>query len=531
MNVPLTPLRFLRHAERQYPRRIAIVSKGERFTYQQFGERVGRLAGALRQAGIQPGERVAFLGTNSHRLLEAYYGVLEAGAVLLPLNIRLAAAELTFVLNDSGATVLFIDKQFLPLVKSFRHLVPSVRIFCQLESVVEADWLVPQNYDAWLDASSPHRSDIGLVNEDEIAEIFYTSGTSAQPKGVMLTHRNIYLHALQSSINLTVQNGAVGVHTIPLFHANGWGIAHFLTMLGGKHVMVESFDPVAIFQYIETERVNHFNAVPFMATVLVNHPKLRDYDMSSLQRIVIGGAASSPTLIREVEQAFGCVCFAGYGLTETSPVLSISPMKPELALEGEDRYLRQAMTGYAMPGVEMHIAGPDGEWLPEDGQVFGEVIARGDGIMKGYWNQPELTAEALRDGWFHTGDMATMDEHGYVLIVDRKKDIIVSGGENISSLEVEKAMLAHPAILEIAVIPVSDERWGEVPKALIVLKTGAVATERELIEFSRSCLTHYKCPKSVLFVESLPKTGTGKVLKKNLRAQYEVKDVAEPVHP
>ncbi len=531
MNVSLTPLRFLHHAERQYPKRIAVVSKGERFTYQQFGERVGRLAGALRQAGIQPGERVAFLGTNSHRLLEAYYGVLEAGAILLPLNIRLAAAELSFVLNDSGAVVLFIDKQFLPLVESFRHLVPSVRIFCQLEGAVEADWLVPKNYDAWLDASTPYRADPSLVNEDEVAEIFYTSGTSAQPKGVMLTHRNIYLHALHTSINLTVENGAVELHTIPLFHANGWGIAHYLTMLGGKHVMVESFDPLAIFRYIETERVNHFNAVPFMATVLVNHPKLRDFDMSSLQRIVIGGAASSPTLIREVEQAFGCTCFAGYGLTETSPVLSISPAKPELGLQGEERYLRQAMTGYAIPGVEMHIAGPDGEWLPEDGQVFGEVIARGDGIMKGYWNQPELTAEALRGGWFHTGDMATMDEHGYVLIVDRKKDIIVSGGENISSLEVEKAMLAHPAILEIAVIPVSDERWGEVPKALVVLKTDAVVTELELIEFSRACLTHYKCPKSVLFVESLPKTGTGKVLKKNLRAQYEVKEAAELVRP
>ncbi len=531
MNVPLTPLRFLRHAERQYPHRIAVVSRGERYTYKQFGERVSQLAGALRQAGVQPGERVAFLGTNSHRLLEAYYGVLEAGAVLLPLNIRLSASELSFVLNDSGATILFIDKQFLPLVESFRHQVPRIRIFCQLEGAVEADWLVPENYDEWIAAAPSYRCDIHRIDEDAVAEMFYTSGTSAQPKGVMLTHRNIYLHALHTSINLTVENGAVELHTIPLFHANGWGIAHYLTMLGGKHVMVDTFDPVAIFRYIETERVNHFNAVPFMATVLVNHPKLRDFDMSSLQRIVIGGAASSPTLIREVEQAFGCVCFAGYGLTETSPVLSISPMKPELGLEGEERYIRQAMTGYAIPGVEMHIAGSDGEWLPEDGSVFGELIARGDGIMKGYWNQPELTAEALRGGWFHTGDMATLDEHGYVLIVDRKKDIIISGGENISSLEVEKAMLAHPAILEIAVIPVSDERWGEVPKALIVLKNDAAATELELIEFSRSCLTHYKCPKSVQFVESLPKTGTGKVLKKNLRAQYEGNDVTELVRP
>lgn len=523
MNIPLTPLRFLQHAERQYAGRTAVVSRGERFTYKQFGERVGRLAGALLEAGIQAGERVAFLGTNSHRLLEAYYGVLEASAILLPLNIRLSASELAFVLNDSGASTLFIDPHFLPLVDSFRHLVPSVRLFCQLDGKVEADWVVPENYDALLSRATSFRCDINRIDEDEVAEIFYTSGTSAQPKGVMLTHRNIYLHALETAHGFNVANGSVELHTIPLFHANGWGIAHFLTMLGGKHVMVETFDPIAIFQLIETERVTQFNAVPFMATVLVNHPRLKDFDLSSLTRIVIGGAASSPTLIRQVEQAFECTCFCGYGLTETSPALSYSSMKPELGWTDEQRYIGQAMTGYAFPGVELRIAGPNDEWLPEDGQSVGELIARGDGIMKGYWNQPELTAEALRGGWLRTGDMASIDENGYVLVVDRKKDIIVSGGENISSLEVEKAMLAHPAILEIAVIPVADQLWGEVPKALVVLKPGAAVSEADLIEFSRSHLTHYKCPKSVVFVESLPKTGTGKVLKKNLRGQYEGK--------
>ena len=521
MNISLTPIRFLRHAERQYAGRTAIVSRGQRFTYAQFAHRSAQLAGALRSAGIQPGERVAFLGTNSHRLLEAYYGVLDAGAVLVPLNIRLSAPELAFVLEDCGASMLFIDPQFLPLVDSFRAHLSSVRIFCQLDGEVTAGWLLPTNYDAWIAAAQPHQCDITQIDEDAVAEIFYTSGTSAQPKGVMLTHRNIYLHALETAHGFSVGNGSVELHTIPLFHANGWGIAHFLTMLGGKHVMVETFDPVKVFEYIETERVTQFNAVPFMATVLVNHPRLKEFDLSSLTRIVIGGAASSPTLIREVEQAFHCTCFSGYGLTETSPALTYSSMKPELAWTDEQRYIGQAMTGYPFPGVEVHIAGPNDEWLPEDGEAVGELIARGDGVMKGYWKQPELTAEALRDGWLRTGDMATIDPNGYVLIVDRKKDIIVSGGENISSLEVEKAMLAHPAVLEIAVIPVADPRWGEVPKALVVLKPGTAATEEELIAFSRSCLTHYKCPKSVLFVESLPKTGTGKVLKKNLRALYE----------
>ncbi len=524
MNIPLTPIRFLRHAERQYAGRTAVVSRGERFTYRQFAERCARLAGALRQTGVQEGERVAFLGTNSHRLLEAYFGVLEAGAVLLPLNIRLSATELTFVLQDSRASVLLIDPQFLPLVDSFRSHLSHVRVFCQLQGRVELDWLRPSNYDEWIQTAPAFQGDLMLVDEDAVAELFYTSGTSAQPKGVMLTHRNIYLHALQTAHGFGVANGSVELHTIPLFHANGWGIAQFLTMLGGKHVMVETFDPIAIFQFIETERVTQFNAVPFMATVLVNHPKIKNYDLSSVNRIVIGGAASSPTLIREVEQAFGCTCFSGYGLTETSPALTYSMMKPELGWTDEQRYNGQALTGFPFPGVELHIAGLKDEWLPEDGVAVGELVARGDGIMKGYWHQPELTAETLRGGWLRTGDMASIDPDGYVLIVDRKKDIIVSGGENISSLEVEKAMLAHSAILEIAVIPVADPRWGEVPKALVVLKPGAQATEAELIEFSRSCLTHYKCPKTILFVESLPKTGTGKVLKKNLRVLYTESD-------
>jgi fatty-acyl-CoA synthase len=523
MNVPLTPLRFLRHAERQYPTRIAVVSKGKRFTYAQFADRAARLGGALRQAGIQPGDRVAYLGVNSHRLLEAYYGVLEAEALLVPLNIRLSGGELSFVLNDCGATLLFVDPQFLPLVDSFRHQLRSVRIICQLDGTIENSWVAPMLYDQFLEAAPAFQLDIMTVNEDDTAEIFYTSGTSAQPKGVMLTHRNIYLHAMETSHGFSVRNGAVELHTIPLFHANGWGIAHFLTMLGGKHVMVETFDPVAIFSFIESEAVNYFNAVPFMATVLVNHPRLHEFNLTSLERIVIGGAASSPTLIREVEQAFGCRCFSGYGLTETSPALTAAQAKPELGWTDAERYIGQATTGYPFPCVELHIVDADEEFLPEDGVAVGELVVRGDGVMKGYWQQPELTAEALRGGWFHTGDMASIDTTGYVTVVDRKKDIIISGGENISSLEVEKAMLAHPAIFEIAVIPVSDERWGEVPKALVVLKPGAHATEAELIEFGRSCLTHYKCPKTVVFVELLPKTGTGKVLKKNLRAQYEIK--------
>ena len=295
-------------------------------------------------------------------------------------------------------------------------------------------------------------------------------------------------------------------------------------MLGGKHVMVHAFDPVEIFRLIEAERVHLFRAVPIMATVLVNHPARSQYDLSSLKTIVLGGAASSPTLIGQVQQAFGCECYSGYGLTECSPTLTSAVPKPEDEASDQNpdqsSYITEAKAGWALPGVELRIVDAAGNRLPEDGQAAGELVARGDSIMAGYWRQPEASAEALRGGWFHTGDIATIDPAGYVNLVDRKKDIIVSGGENISSLEVEATLLAHPAVLEAAVIPVPDPRWGEVPRALIVLRPGVIATDADLIAFTRARLTHYKCPASVVFVADLPKTGTGKVLKRDLRQVY-----------
>jgi fatty-acyl-CoA synthase len=532
MNVPLTPLRFLRYAEQQYPRRTAVVCGKERFTYTQFAERAGRLAGVLRKAGVPPGDRVAFLSTNCHRLLEAYYGVVEAGAVLLPLNIRLAPQELAYILNDSGASVLFLQSHFLELVESFRPKLTTVKTFYSLDCVPQAEWISAQNYEALLSNAPPYRADIMQLDENSLAELFYTSGTSAEPKGVMLTHRNIYLHALNATLALHTDNESVELHTIPLFHANGWGVAHFLTLLGGKHVMVQKFDPPEVFRLIESERVHYCSLVPAMAAALVNCPERSKYDLSSLKRVTLGGAASSPTLVREVEEKLGCTCFSGYGLTETAPVLTISPMKPEVHWQGEQRYAGQSMTGYAIPGVELRVVDANDQDVPRDGKSVGEIIARTDGVLLGYWKQPEATAEVLRGGWFHTGDMATWNRDGYILIVDRKKDIIVSGGENVSSLEVEKILLSHPAVLEVAVLPVPDPVWGEVPKALVVLKPGAQAEESELIEHCRARLAHYKCPRSVEYLESLPRTGTGKVLKRDLRRKYwHGKDTIRPESP
>ena len=520
MNIPLTPIRFLRYASGQYPGKTAIVCGNKRLSYSEFSDRAARLGGALRQLGVKPGDRVAYLSGNCHRLLEAYYGVLEAGAVLLPLNIRLNPQELAFILNDSGAKVLFYQEMFTPMVEGFRGQLKTVEKFVGLDHSPKANWAVGENYDQLLAAAEPHQIDIMKVDENALAELFYTSGTSANPKGVMLTHRNIYLHALNVTIVFSTGSDSVELHTIPLFHANGWGVAHSLTLAGGTHVMIGKWDPVEVFRLIQSERVQSCSLVPTMATALVNCPERGKFDLSSLERITLGGAASSPTLVREVEEKIGCTCFSGYGLTETCPVLTTSQAKAGVDWQGDERYEGQARTGFALPGVEVRVVDPEDRDVPNDGTSIGEIIARSDGVMDGYWKQPEATAAVMRNGWFHTGDMATIDKNGYVLIVDRKKDIIVSGGENISSLEVEKALHAHPAVYEAAVIPVPDPRWGEVPKALIALKPGAQATEAEILEFCRGVLAHYKCPRSVEFMDALPKTGTGKILKKELRKKY-----------
>jgi fatty-acyl-CoA synthase len=520
MIIPLTPLRFLRYSSQQFPRRTAVVCGDQRFTYAQFSDRTARQAGALRSLGVKSGERVAFLGANCHRLLEGYYGVVEAGGILLPLNIRLASQELAYILNDSEADVLFFEEQFIPLVESFRKELNSVKHFVPLDFKPNQPWMASHNYEELLAAATPYRADVMQIDENSVAELFYTSGTSANPKGVMLTHRNIYLHALNVAIAFGSKSESVELHTIPLFHANGWGVAHSLTYVGGKHVMMRKFETTEVFRLVEREGVQSLSVVPAMATALVNCPERPRFNLKTLERMSLGGAASSPTLVREVEEKLGCACYSGYGLTETAPVLTTARMKAGLDWEGRLRWEKQASTGHAIPGVEIRVVDPEDNDVPRDGKSIGEIVARSDGVMAGYWKQPEATAQVMRNGWFHTGDMATIDENGYALIVDRKKDIIVSGGENISSLEVEKALLAHPGIYEVAVIPVPDERWGEVPKALIVMKPGVTATETEILEFCRSHLTHYKCPRTVEFLETLPRTGTGKVLKKGLRKKY-----------
>jgi len=531
MNLPLTPLRFLERARTLFGKKEGVICGSERFTYAAFSERCCRLASALLGLGLQPGDRVAFLSYNCHRLLEAYYGVLQARGVLLPLNIRLSPAEIAFIVRNADVRLLFLDRDFLPLVQSIRGQLPAgCRIFLLEDAEGAPDWMEPRTYDQLLAESSPASFDFHAVQDDSLAELFYTSGTSGDPKGVMLSHRTVYLHALNVLATQHLTDRTVHLHSIPLFHANGWGSAHTVTAAGGTHVMVKKFDPERICQWIEQERVTYFSMVPTMATALVHCPALSRYNLRSLEWVMIGGAAASPELIRQVEEKLGCRAYAGYGLTETSPVLTIAYLSDSLQhVSPEEKWRRQAMTGLAAVGVEVRVVDEQGNDVPRDGQTIGEIIARSDGVMEGYWKQPQETEATLRDGWFYTGDMAVWDEEGYLLIVDRKKEIIVSGGENISSLEIERALCAHPSVYECAVIAVPDEKWGEVPKALVVRKENAKTTEEELIAFLKERIAKFKVPKSVEFLPSLPKGGTGKILKKELREKYWA-GLAERVH-
>jgi fatty-acyl-CoA synthase len=521
MLLPLTPVRFKLHAAQIFGRKVGVVCGDYRFTYREFNERCDRLSSALLGLGLRAGDVVAYLSFNCHRLLEAYYGVPQVGGILLPLNIRLSCEELAYILNDAAPRMLCFDPEFLPAVESLRGQVASVEHYVALRGTKPL-WANPFTYDELLAHAEAREFDYRRLDENSVAELFYTSGTTAHPKGVMLTHRNLYLHALYTAIGYRGADDEVHVYTVPLFHANSWGAPHTLALTGGRHLMIQKFDPLTVLQLVERERVTRLYVVATMMIALLNHPDFAKYDLSSVRQVMMGGAPTNRALVQEVERKLpGCVAMGGYGLTETSPVITIAHIKQHLAGDPPDvQLLRKATAGYALAGAEIRIVDPNGNDVSADGQAVGEVVVRGDVVMEGYWKQPEETARVIRDGWLHTGDLATIDDEGYVLIVDRVKDMVLSGGENIATAEIERVLYQHPAMLECAVIAVPDDTWGEVPKALVVLRQGQSATESDVLDHCRRHLAGFKVPKSVDFRDELPKGGTGKILKRVLREKY-----------
>jgi fatty-acyl-CoA synthase len=500
VELPLTPLDFLTRARRLFAAREGVVEwhDGQRrtWTYAQFAARADRLAHLLAgELGVRPGDRVAWLCGNTHELLEAYYGVLLAGAILLPLNIRLAPAELRFILDDARAAVLLRH----PTLPDPGAAVPTV--------------VLDDGYEARLAAQPAAPFTPPAVDERAPAELFYTSGSTGRPKGALLTHRGLYLHAVHAALTTGITGEDVVLHTIPLFHVNGWGTPHYLTGLGGVHVLLARFDADEVLRLLEVERVTRLFLVPTMATSLLSSPSLDARDLSALRQISIGGAPAAPSLLAEAERRFGCEAICGYGMTETSPQLTKALDKPGIAPSAAKR----ATTGLPIVGVDVRVLDEAGVEVRWDGATPGEVCVRSNHVMAGYWERPEETAAALAGGWLHTEDIAVVDADGYLTIVDRKKDLIISGGENISSVEVEKVLAAHPSVLEVAVVGAPHERWGEVPQAWVVLRSGTATSADELVAWARQRLAGFKVPKDVRFVAELPRGGTGKILKHVLR--------------
>lgn len=523
MNIVLTPMRFLERTVRIYGKKPAVVCGDERFSYLDFGQRVNQLANGLLKMGVAKGDRISYLGYNCHRLLEAFFGAPRIGAVLLPLNIRLLPDDFEYILNESTPRVLFLDRDFIPRIEAIRSRIPSVEQFILMQEMENAPPWISATYEDVLRGASvqpPYPAGEYPFEEDDVAEIFYTSGTTGKPKGVMLTHRNLYLHALETMAVLEMDETDIQLHLIPLFHVNGWGTPHYLTAKGGTHVMSQKFDPVETLEIIQKEKITRIYIIPMMVNAILALPQLKDFDVSSMRRILIGGAPPPSGMIERVEKIFGCLTHTGFGMTEASPLIAMPELGPHL--EPEVRHHRIHKTwGFPMPGVEFRIVDAYGKDLPRDGQAVGELLVRGDMIMKGYYNSIRETEDALEGGWYHTGDLVAIGPDGSLYVKDRIKDIIISGGENISSLEVEAVLYSHPDIFECAVIAKADEKWGEVPMAFVVLKEGAASSPQAIIDFARSNLAHFKAPKEIRIIDDFPRGGTGKILKSVLRKKLD----------
>jgi fatty-acyl-CoA synthase len=514
MEIALTPMEFARRARRLYADREAVVDGDLRLTYGQFLERCDRWSSALQVLGVGQGDRVAYIAPNTHAHLEAYYAVPQIGAVLVPINYRLTAEDFDYIINHCSARVVCAHADYLDALDGIRDRLPGVAHFVALEGA-KAGWI---DYESTL---REHPADFSRpeIAETDLLTINYTSGTTARPKGVMITHRNAWVNVMGTLVHHHLTPDDRYLWTLPMFHANGWTFVWLNTARGMANICLRRVEPKQIFQLIRDERVTMFCAAPTVLIGIANAPPEMRAGVPKGVRLFTAGAPPAAATIELVERELGWELTHVYGLTETAPFITFCEPLPE----HRDLPLEELAKMKARQGVELVSSGElrvvdeNGDDVAHDGETLGEITVRGNVVMKGYYNDPEATAAAIRDGWFYSGDAAVVHADGYVEIRDRLKDVIISGGENISSVEVEGCLLRHAAVREVAVVGMPHERWGEAPHAFVVLRDGAAATEDELKRHVRERLAHFKTPQWVSLVEDLPKTATGKIRKYVLR--------------
>ena len=514
METPLTPLDFARRARKLYGDREAVVDGDLHLTYAQFFGRCDRWSATLQRLGVGQGDRVAYIAPNTHAQLESFYSVPQIGAVLVPVNYRLTPDDFAYLINHSGARVVCAHSDYLAAVDSVRSQLPQVEHFIALEGS-HAGWL---GYESLL-AEGASDFTRPTIRESDLLTINYTSGTTSRPKGVMITHRNAYMNTVGTLVHEHMTCADRYLWTLPMFHANGWTFVWTVTAAGAAHICLRRVDPRSVFELIEKESITMLCAAPTVLISLANAPEELRRSARRGVRVLTAGAPPAASTIERLEGDLGWRVTQAYGLTETTPFITVC----EPRAEHERLSIAERAVIKARQGVELITSGEtividdEGAEVPGDGQTVGEIVVRGNVVMAGYYDDPEATAQAMRDGWFHTGDAAVVHPDGYIEIRDRLKDVIISGGENISSVEVEGVLLRHPAVQEVAIVGVPHPRWGEAPHAFVVLRHGAFATEDELREFARSHLAHFKAPHNVTFISELPKTATGKIQKYVLR--------------
>ncbi len=514
METALTPMEFARRARRLYGDREAVVDGDLRFTYAQFLERCDRWSSALQDLGVGHGDRVAYIAPNTHSHLEAYYAVPQIGAVLVPINYRLLPDDFEYIINHCGAKIVCAHPDYFDAIDGIRGKLTGVENYVALEGSKDG-WI---DYEERLGAHSPDFTPID-IDETDLLTINYTSGTTARPKGVMITHRNAYMNVMGTLAHHHLTPGDRYLWTLPMFHANGWTFTWINTARGMAHVCLRKVEPALIYKLIAQENITMFCAAPTVLIAIANAPDEVRAGAPRGVRLFTAGAPPAAATIELVERELGWDLTHVYGLTETAPLITFcEPLPEHQNLPVEERARIKARQGVELVSSgELRVVDENGNEVAQDGETLGEITVRGNVVMKGYYNDPEATDAAIRDGWFHSGDAAVVHPDGFVEIRDRFKDVIISGGENISSVEVEGCLLAHPAVQEVAVVGMSHEKWGEAPHAFVILREGAEASEDDIKLHVRNNLAHFKTPQWVSFVDDLPRTATGKVQKFVLR--------------